>query len=251
MGNNYLVTGATSGIGEACVHKLAENADRMILVGRNTDKLETLRKQYEGKVDIYPVAYDLLNLEHIGMVFDVCKANKMKLNGMVYSAGMDGTWPVKVNDTAQMQQMMIVNCFAFVEMAKNFYKKRNSADGASIVAISSIASLTAEVGMSAYSASKAALISYVKTIAKEFVRRKIRVNAVLPGGVSTPMAEEKGKLLESMAGAGGTNEGDKENVQPLGMIPRDIIASQVQFLLSDESAYTTGELFTVGAGRTY
>lgn len=251
MGNNYLITGATSGIGEACVHKLAGNADGMILVGRNTDKLESLRKQYEGETNIFPVAYDLLDLEHIGMVFDACKANKMRLNGMVYSAGMDGTWPVKVNDTAQMQRMMVVNCFAFVEMAKNFYKKRNSADGASIVAVSSIASLTAEVGMSGYSASKAALNSYVKTIAKEFVRRRIRVNAVLPGGVSTPMAEEKGKLLESMAGSGGTTDGNTENVQPLGMIPRDVIASQVQFLLSDESAYTTGELFTVGAGRIY
>lgn len=53
MGNNYLITGATSGIGEACVHKLAGNADGMILVGRNMDKLESLKKQYEGKTNIF------------------------------------------------------------------------------------------------------------------------------------------------------------------------------------------------------
>lgn len=250
MGNNYLVTGATSGIGEACVQRLANDADGMILVGRNADKLDALKKQFKDKVDIYPVAYDLLDLEHIGTIFEICRTNKMKLNGMVYSAGMDGTWPVKVNNTIQMQQMMTVNCFAFVEMAKNYYSKRNSVDRSSIVVISSIASLTAEVGMSSYSASKAALNSYVKTLAKEFVRRKIRVNAVLPGGVSTPMAEEKGKLLGSMVESGKSG-GDEANSQPFGMIPREIIASQVQFLLSDESAFTTGELFTVGAGRSY
>lgn len=250
MGNNYLIAGATSGIGEACVHKLADKADGMVLVGRNADKLNALAKQYANKVRIYPVAYDLLDLEHIGMIFEVCKTNKMKLNGMVYSAGMDGTWPLKVNNTIQMQQMMTVNCFAFAEMAKNFYSKKNSIDSSSIVAISSIASLTAEVGMSSYSASKAALNSYVKTMAKEFTRRKIRVNAVLPGGVSTPMAEEKEQLLESMVKSDKTDR-EKGNSQPFGMIPRDIIASQVQFLLSDESAYTTGELFTVGAGRAY
>lgn len=250
MGNNYLITGATSGIGESCVHKLSDDADAMVLVGRNADKLDALKKQYEGKVNIFPVTYDLLDLEHIGTIFDVCKANKMKLTGMVYSAGMDGTWPVKVNNTAQMQQMMTVNCFAFAEMAKNYYSKRNSADGSSIVAISSLASLTADVGMSSYSASKAALNSYVKTTAKEFARRKIRVNAILPGGVSTPMAAEKEKLLESMVETGKTGGGE-ENPQPFGMIPSDIIASQVQFLLSDESAFTTGELFTIGAGRSY
>lgn len=250
MKKNYLVAGATSGIGEACVHKLADDAAGMILVGRNAEKLKALGKQYEHDTSIYPVAYDLLDLEHIAIIFEACKQNNMKLDGMVYSAGMDGTWPVKVNNTVQMQQMMTINCFAFVEMAKNYYKKRNSLDGSSIVAISSIASLTAEVGMSGYSASKAALNSYVKTMAKEFLRRKIRVNAVLPGGVNTPMADEKGKLLEGVAEMGKT-EGYKTDSQPLGIIPRDIVASQVQFLLSDKSAFTTGELFTVGAGRAY
>lgn len=249
MTKNYLILGASSGIGEACVHNLSGEAESMILVGRNVDKLNDLKEQYAGTTCIYPVQYDLLDLEHIKTVFEVCRENKIKLDGMVYSAGVDGTWPIKVNNTTMMQQMMTVNCFAFVELAKTFYSKRYSNDGASIVAISSIAALTSEVGMSSYCASKAALNSYIKTMSKEFVRRRIRVNAVLPAGVSTPMAEEKGSMLAGVTNA--DKSAPSPDPQPFGVIPSEVIASQVQFLLSDKSIYTTGELLTISAGRQF
>lgn len=252
MKKSYLIVGASSGIGKSCVNKLSEEADNLVIAARNKDKLNAIKKRYEGKLNIYPVSYDVTDLEHINTIFEDCKVNGIKLDGMVYSAGMDGTWPIKVNNTFLMQEMMKVNCFAFVELAKNFYSKRFSKDGASIVAISSIASLTNELGMSAYCASKAALNSYVKTMAKEFVRRRIRVNAVLPAGVSTPMAEEKGKLLSLLSA---TEDGRQSKFfsdsQSLGTIPGEIIASQVAFLLSDQAGYTTGELLTIGAGRAY
>lgn len=251
MGKNYLIIGATSGIGEACVHKLAMESDHLILVGRNKDKLEALKQQYAGKVKVFPVCYDLMDLDHIDTIFRICTENQIKLDGMVYSAGMDGTWPVKVNNTKQMVQMMTVNCFAFVESAKRFYSSRISNEESCIIAISSIASLMPEVGMSSYSASKAALNSYVKTMAKEFIRRKIRVNAILPSAVSTPMAKEKENLLTSVSSTGKRFSSASDHVQQLGLIPSDIIAAYVEFLLSDQSYYTTGELITIGAGRVY
>lgn len=247
---NYLIVGASSGIGEACVHTLVDDADNLILIGRNVDKLIALKKQYADHTDIYPVQYDLLDLEHVKTIFGVCSERKIKLNGMVYSAGVDGTWPVKANNTMMMQQMMSVNCFAFVEMAKTFYSKRYSNEGASIVAISSIASLTSEIGMSSYCASKAALNSYVKTMSKEFVRRWIRVNAVLPAGVSTPMTEKKNSQLADITNLH-NESGSPTNLQPLGMIPSEVIATQVEYLLSDKSKYITGELLTVSAGKHY
>lgn len=251
MGKNYLIIGATSGIGETCVHKLAVNSEHLLLVGRNEDKLEALKQQYAGKVKVFPVCYDLMDLDHIDTIFRVCTENQIKLDGMVYSAGMDGTWPVKVNNTKQMVQMMTVNCFAFVESAKRFYSTRISNEESSIIAISSIASLMPEVGMSSYSASKAALNSYVKTMAKEFLRRKIRVNAILPGAVSTPMAREKESLLKHVTSVRKGEVSVSEQAQSLGVIPSGIIASYVEFLLSDQSCYTTGELITIGAGRVY
>lgn len=105
--------------------------------------------------------------------------------------------------------------------------------------------------MSSYSASKAALNSYVKTMAKEFLRRKIRVNAILPGAVSTPMAREKESLLKHVTSVGKGEVSVSDQAQSLGVIPSGIIASYVEFLLSDQSCYTTGELITIGAGRVY
>lgn len=251
MGKNHLIIGATSGIGETCVHRLARDSDHLLLVGRNKDKLEGLKQQYAGKTTITPICYDLMDLDHMDTIFHTCTENQIKLDGMVYSAGMDGTWPIKVNNTKQMLQMMTVNCFAFVETARKFYSARISNEDSSIIAISSIASLMPDVGMSSYSASKAALNSYVKTMAKEFIRRKIRVNAILPGAVCTPMTKEKEDLLTNVTSTGKRFSSASDHAQQLGMIPSDIIAAYVEFLLSDQSYYTTGELITIGAGRVY
>lgn len=251
MGKNYLILGATSGIGETCVHRLASDSDHLLLVGRNKDKLEDLKQQYAGKTTITPICYDLMDLDHMDTIFHTCTENQIKLDGMVYSAGMDGTWPIKVNNTRQMVQMMTVNCFAFVETARKFYSARISNEESSIIAISSIASRMPEVGMSSYSASKAALNSYVKTMAKEFIRRKIRVNAILPGAVCTPMTKVKENLLTNVTSTGKRFSSASDHAQQLGMIPSDIIAAYVEFLLSDQSYYTTGELITIGAGRVY
>ena len=70
MEKNYLIIGATSGIGEACVHKLASDSDHLLLVGRNKDKLEALEQQYAGKTTITPICYDLMYLDHMDTIFD-------------------------------------------------------------------------------------------------------------------------------------------------------------------------------------
>ena len=248
MGNNYLIAGATSGIGEACARLLAQEGHTLLLIGRNKEKLNLLTEQLPGK--IIPICYDLNDLNNIKKIYDFCSENQVKLDGLVYSAGVDGTWPVKVNPIASMRQMMDVNCFAFVEMSRIFYSKRYSADGAAIVVLSSIASLTNEIGMMSYSASKAALNSVVKTMSKEFVRRRIRVNAILPGGVCTPMAEKKEALLSGVEDEKAENTG-QDKIQPLGMIPAEAIAEQVKYLLSDISSYMTGELMVISGGRDY
>lgn len=244
---NYIVIGATSGIGEACAKKLSGKDNTLVIVGRNEEKLDWLKNTLSG--NIIPVQYDLSDLYNIKEIYNVCKTQSIKLDGMVYSAGVDGTWPIKVNSINKMRKMMDINCFAFVELARMFYSGRISNEGASIVAISSIASLTMEPGMVSYSASKAALNAVVKTMAKEFIRRKIRVNAVLPAGVSTPMAEMKGELLSEVQKV---QEGqEKSDVHGLGMIPPEQVAEQVEFLLSDKSAFKTGEFEVLSAGTWY
>ena len=244
--SNYIITGATSGIGEACTKTLASDDNRLIIVGRNTDKLYDLKNKLPG--EIIPIEYDLNDLSNVGSLFEPCSKLGFKLDGMVYSAGIDSAWPVKVNNTSKMQEIMTVNCFAFVEMCRYFYSKKNSADGSSIVAISSLASVLNEKGNCAYSMSKAALNSSIKTISKEYIRRKIRVNAILPGGVNTPMGNSKGELLAS---AKEENVNESPDEQPLGAMTGKDIADIVCFLLNPTGAFFTGELITVSGGRVH
>lgn len=238
---NYLIVGASSGIGEACVRLLDEKDSTLFIVARREEKLNEIKRECMGNVIIIP--YDLKDIFHVNTIF---KSINEKLDAMIYCAGMDGTWPVKTNNANMMQEMMNVNCFSFVEMAKNFYSVRNSNNGASIVAISSISSRLNDVGMSSYSASKAAMNSYVKTMAKEFLRRKIRVNAILPAGVATAMSESKGVLLNGISAVHCDN-----SVAGLGMIEPQNIAECVKFLISEQGKHITGELLTIGSGMSY
>lgn len=236
-----LITGASSGIGKACAELLAQNGNNLVLVARDKEKLESLSTMLSGNHLVIP--YDLTELENIKSIMDTVKDNGWKLDGMVHSAGVDVTCPIKVNSIPLMIQAMTVNCFAFYELGKWFYSAKYSNTESSIVAISSIASKLCQQGQGPYSASKAALNSVVKTMSKEFVRRKIRVNAVLPAGVGTPMAQDKSRMLTGLKPSGG-----KKAEQPLGLITPQSVAESVDFLLSNKSMYITGELLTISAG---
>jgi len=238
---SYIVTGATSGMGEACLRKLVGEGAFVIAVGRNREKLSELKREFSDNVET--VNYDLDNLDDIESIFEVCKKQEIKLDGMIYCAGMDELRPVKSINVDSMQKLMRVNCFSFVKMCKCFYSKRYSKDGASIVAISSISSKLCDVGMISYSMSKAALNAAVKTMAKEFMGRKIRVNAILPGGVATKMSEEKGQLLSNI-------KMNKE-IQGLGLIPVEDMTEIICEMLDDKTKYMTGELISVSGGIDY
>lgn len=237
-----LITGASSGIGKSCAELLAQSGNHLVLVSRNEERLQKISSELPGEHLVIP--YDLSDLVNMKSIMDKIEVNNIKLDGMVYAAGKDATCPIKVNSVSVMSEVMDVNCFAFCELARLMYSPKYSNSGASIVAISSMASLLCEKGQAAYSASKAALNAIVMTMSKEFARRKMRVNAILPMGVMTNMAQEKGKQLE------GVSEGVQkvENVQPFGLISPENIAENVKFLLSERSCYTTGELYKISAG---
>ena len=155
---------------------------------------------------------------------------------------------------------MRVNCLAFAEMGKHFYSKRYSHDFSRMVAISSSASISCDKGMGPYSASKAALNAVVKTMAKEFIKRGILVNAILPAGVLTPMAAEKiqtltGTAMDVSATITQLEQGPpviaEQEAQPCGIILPSHIARIAAYLVSAENRYVTGALIPVSGGLTF
>ncbi len=243
-----MITGGTSGIGLKCVERLSSDSNNtIILVGRSMDRLKAVSDTIGAA--IIPIVYDLEDTDHVQEIFNAIEEQGLKLDGFVYSAGMSATYPVKSLRASDIKTVMNLNFISLVMMCRYFYSKRISNDEASIVAISSISSLSSDVGMTVYSASKAALNSSVRSISKEFARRRIRVNAILPAGVKTPMAARKADLLAGIHDRA-DNKTDN-NPQPYGMIPAETVADLVSFLLSDQASYMTGELIPISAGRIY
>lgn len=241
MQKSILVTGASSGIGEAVVRHLSSQGYIVVLVARNENKMKQLTEQLTNESLIIP--YDLSNLDEIENIFKVCYENNIKLSGMVHCAGINQDLPIKANDIEVMKKITTVNYFSFVELGKYFQKKKYSTENASVVAISSSAAESCAKGMCTYASSKAAVNAAVKVMGKEFLKRRQRVNAIMPNFVDTPMARQMDNALGDLD--------EKVQYQPLGLIEPLHVAYLVEFLLSDKAAYITGACIPLSGGAIY
>lgn len=235
-GKNILITGASSGIGKETAVYLASEGANVILTARNEGKLKQTASQIGKHAFVY--ACDLKKQEEIAGLFQYIREQDILLNGMVHSAGIAKPVPVRAESLVSMEETMRVNCFSFLELGKQFFNRKHSQKESAIVAISSMAAVRPIMGQAAYASSKAALNSIVEVMAQEFIKRKIRVNAIMPSYVETPMVS--GDIGYGM------NQGI-ENM-PLGVIDPKQIAYLAEFLLSDRSLHITGAAIPVTSG---
>ena len=232
-GKMILVTGCTSGVGLGVSRYLYGQAYRLLLVGRNEEKLQKVSAETGSSPY---VICDLEDSTQIKGVFDYCQETGIRLSGMVHCAGFGREMPIRVFHEEDMKRQMQIHYYAFLELCKSFYSKKVSEEGSSIVAISSLSSLTKRKGAVMYAAAKGALNTAVSVASKEFLRRSIRVNAVLPAYIDTHMIDDLKELM------------DINKVQPMGLIPTEAIAETIEFLLSEKSKYITGALIPISAG---
>lgn len=237
-----MVTGASSGIGEAIARHFCKKSAIVIGVARNESKLSIMAQQL-GEHFIYFLT-DLGKLENIQKVFDSCKEKGLKLDGLVHCAGITLNLPLRGNTIQQTQQIMNINFGAFVEMVRLVTSKRYSNNGASIVALSSMAAYAGQRGGSLYAASKAAISLFVKSAAMELVSREIRINAIAPVVVETQMYYQ---TMDEIPGF------DQRTLalQPLGLIPPKSVAELAEFLMTEKSHYITGTVVPINAGYIF
>ena len=242
-GKKILVTGASSGIGKAIAIQLDQLGSRVVLVGRNENKLQEVKAQMNQREHQITVA-DLAVEDDMSSIFKEIMADGMKLDGLVYSAGVGPILPIKLLKRENIEKVMSVNLYAFIEMVRQFSNNKFHNENSSIVAISSIAAVQPEKCQTAYAMSKAALNTAAESLAIELSSKRIRINTIMPGVVNTPMAMEAGKLV---------NDGDfiksVSAKQLLGVIEPEQIANICNFLLSDKASMITGRAIYADGGR--
>ncbi|MEN6623778.1 MAG: SDR family NAD(P)-dependent oxidoreductase [Smithella sp.] len=242
-GKNILVTGASSGIGEAVSVLASKMGAKCILCGRNIERLEKTISKMEGNGHLF-FCIDLTQNTQENILTDALTQTE-KLDGFVHCAGIEKTLPFRDTEISEYHEISAINFDAFWNISREFIRKgKYSKEKFSVVAISSIVGLCGAAGKTAYAASKGALISLVKSLAAEYAPRRLRFNCVCPGYVDTPMLDNLRELYPNQ------EEFEKQILKqhPLGLGQTEDIASAVIFLLSDASRWITGTTLIVDGG---
>jgi len=236
QGKTILVTGASSGIGQATAVACTRMGADVIITGRDAERLQATNEMMGGGKGL--LIADLTVRDDVERVV----ASLPHLDGAVLCAGNSTTLPLQFGTREKFDEMFDVNFFAPVELLRMMYKKKVLQKGASVVLIASIGGTHSFMpGNGVYGASKAALNSVMKYAAREYASRKVRVNSICPGMVDTPLIH-RGTITEEQLA-------EDAKRYPLGRYGHpDDIANGTIYLLSDASAWLTGHDLVIDGG---
>lgn len=244
-GRTILVTGATSGIGKATAIYLSKLGARVVASGRNEERLNEVLGQLEGaKTDQPHIGrlFDLADLDAIVPWLKALCAEIGPLNGIAHCAGVQATKPIQSINSAFVMDVLTQNLGAALMLAQAFRLKACHGSPASLVYCSSSAALRTAPGNVVYAASKGGIVSAVKGLGVELVRDGVRVNAVAPAMVDTPMSDQFRTILSE------ENFKRVVDMHPLGLGRPDDVAAAIAFLLADTSRWITGSILSVDGG---
>lgn len=237
-----IVTGGSRGIGRAICIRLAKMGMNIIFnynSGEDAAK-ETLALCKEQGVEAYALKADVSNMESCAaFVTEAMKLSNGRLDVLVNNAGITRDGLIMKMTEKDFDDVMNVNlkgCFHMSKIASKIMLKQRSGK---IINISSVVGIIGNAGQTNYAASKAGVIGFSKSLARELASRKINVNVIAPGMIETDMTgvlsdAVKEKMLDAI---------------PLKAIGKaEDVANAVAFLASEESNYITGQVLSVDGG---
>lgn len=239
---NVLITGISGGIGKGVAEKLLASGSTVIGLDRTIrDEIRETAEQCPGQLVLQEC--DLMD---IGQLQDLIKnliAEYGPIGGFVHCAGFDKMAPLHLSKVEDIENLWRLHALVPMVMISAISKKKNHAEGTSIVLISSQSAHEGAMGHTAYAAAKGAIEGYLAPAAAELMEKGIRINEVCFAPVKTPMAagwmdklNEEGmkKLLESY---------------PLGIGEVSDASNLICFLLSEESRWINGQIITADGGH--
>ena len=239
---NVIVTGGSRGLGLAIVRNLAASGDRVIaLARRSSDELDALTAAQRETGEVAFVACDLSDIGAIPLVVRDIKKRFGPVGALVNNAGLGTEGLLASMHNSQIEALVRLNTLAPLIVSKYVVRSMMADGGGRIVNISSIIASTGYSGLAAYAATKASMIGFTKSLAREVGKLGITVNAIAPGFIET-------ELTQSM------DEADRARIASRSALRRlattQDVANAVAFLLSDAAGNITGTVLTVDAGNT-
>ena len=237
---NVLVTGASKGLGLAMARRLASDGFGVIAVARSqSEPLTALMAETDGAVQFR--SYDLLDVDGIAAFVKEVRGDLGPIYGLVNNAGLGTGGLLATMTQAQMEPLIRLNVLSPIMLTKAVSRGMMAQGGGRIVNISSIVASTGYTALSVYSATKASLIGFTRSLARELGRVDVTVNAVAPGFVATDMTSDMSpEQLAKVAGRSALRR----------LAEADDVAAAVSYLMSDAAKNVTGTVLTVDAGGT-
>lgn len=236
-----MITGATRGIGKQIALTLANEGYNIVLNYRTeNDELKQLKNEIESKnVKCLAVQGDVTNFEDCKQMIESAIKEFGKIDVLVNNAGITKDMLLARMKEEDFKQVIDVNLVGTFNMTKNVISYMMKARNGKIINISSVVGIAGNAGQTNYSASKAGIIGFTKSLAKEVASRNILVNAVAPGFIETNMTdvlkqEVKDEIVKNIP------------LKRMGT-PQDV-ANVVKFLASEDSSYITGQVISVDGG---
>jgi NAD(P)-dependent dehydrogenase (short-subunit alcohol dehydrogenase family) len=242
-GKVAVITGGNSGIGLATAQAFIQEGAKVSIFGRNAQTLDEAAKTLGGRV--IAVQGDVTNLSHLETLFTTTQSTFGGVDVLFINAGLAQFAPIDATSEELFDRIMDVDfkgAYFTIQKALPYIN-----DGASIILTTSGANVLGMPGSSVYAASKAALRSLARTLSAELIGRGIRVNAVSPGPIETPIFGRMGLSAEQVEGFG---QSMMQQVPMKRLGQPEEIAKAVLFLASSDSSYVLGTELVVDGGMT-
>ncbi len=238
-----VVIGAGSGIGQAVARGLAAYGALVVCADVNQEAAEQTARELKGPRSGLAMAVDVRQAESVKSLFQTIHHQHQRLDVVVTTPGINVRKPLTVYENSEFDRVVSVNLKGMFYVLREAGKIMAEQGQGSIIAFSSIRSQVVEPGQSVYAATKAGIVQMVRTLAAELGPRGVRVNAIAPGVVETPLTrpiKEKPEWYAAYAAKSVFNR----------WASTDEMVGPTLFLSSDASSYVTGTVLFVDGGWT-